>query len=559
MRPSLLPRCAIGAALLFTWSSSAWPAPVLHAPGGGTVRALVIGINKYRNLDKASELSGAVADAKDVTDALRKVGVKVGDPLTDEQATRENVIKGMEGLVKESKAGDLVIIAYSGHGMRVRGYKRWDGKNRNSYHSQMALSNFSPTDPKYGHEIIVDAEMRAWYARLDRNNVDVLVVMDTCYGGHMRDVVPFAGGMKTRALNSSVDDKIHDSFDPIPMTEKEAGADVNEMKHVTFFAGADEESTVPEMSGVDPKDRTAIRGALSYFVARAIDGEASQGKVTRAQLLKFVGPNVRKQTEGRQYIDVAPRADDAMQQVVFYVDDDTAPSGTQGGGAEKNPPAPPPPPPPITSQANAVRVAIVNGDKGLFSTIEKGNAPFIQSEPSEADVVWDVQHGTALSRGDLIMSKVDASVLGAVIDRTWAVREIQTMATQRIIDVKMGDKGREYHLDDQPTLVADGVRNTYLTVVNVAADGEVQLLFPFYASHDPHMTRDQWTYSPKVTPPLGTDYTVVIATGGPANDLVGWLHAHDRKHDAFQLPGILAKSIKADGMARLGTAGLFTR
>jgi hypothetical protein len=209
MRPSLPTQCAIGAVLLFTWSSSAWPAPVLRAPGGGTVRALVIGIDKYRNLGEASYLNGAVADAKDITGALKKVGVRVGDPLIDDQATRENVRKRMEGLVTESKAGDLVIIAYSGHGMRVRGYKRWDGKNRNAYHSQMALSQFSPTDPDKGHEIIVDGEMRAWYARLDGKNVDVLVVMDTCYGGHMRDVVPFAGGMKTRALNTSVDDKIH--------------------------------------------------------------------------------------------------------------------------------------------------------------------------------------------------------------------------------------------------------------------------------------------------------------------------------------------------------------
>jgi hypothetical protein len=205
-----------------------------------------------------------------------------------------------------------------------------------------------------------------------------------------------------------------------------------------------------------------------------------------------------------------------------------------------------------------VRIAIINGAKGLFSTIEKGHAPFIQSEQSEADVVWDVQHGAALSRGDLIMNQVDASVLGAVIDRTWAVREIQKLATQRILDVTMGENGQAYALGDQPKLVAGGVRNSYLTVVNVAADGTLQLLFPFYASHDPHMTADLWTYSPKVDLPLGTDYTVVIATSGPAKELVGWLRAHNGKHDTFGLPAVLAQAIKADGAARIGTAGLFT-
>jgi hypothetical protein len=533
MIPNLLTRCTLIAAVLFIWSSSVWPAAVLHGPGGGAVRALVIGINKYPNLDAASELHGAVADAMDITAALKAVGVKVQDPLINEQVTRERVIAEMNRLVSESRPGDLVIITYSGHGMRVRGYKRWDGKNRNAYHSQLALSKFSPTDPDNGHEVIVDAEMRAWYSRLDRNNVDVLVVMDASYGGRMRQLIPFSSSMRTRALNTNLDDKIHDSFVPIPMTEKEAGADTNEMKHVTFFAGATEESTVPEMPGIDGNNLAAIRGALSYFMARAIRGEASQGKVTRAQLFKYVFANVRNATEGRQFIDFGPRTDDddALQQVVFVIDDDAA----------------------------AVRVAIVNGAKDLFSAIEKFNAPFVRSEPSEADVVWDVAHSTALSRGDLIMSQVDGSVLGAVIDRTWAVREIQKLAARRIIDVRMGENGRDYGLGDQPTLVAEGIRGSYLTVVNVASDGTLQLLFPFYPSQEPRMSTDQWTYAPEVDLPLGTDYTVVIATSAPAPDLIGWLRAHNQKHDAFALPGVIAKTIAADGKTRLGTASLFTR
>ncbi len=552
MMPGLVTRCAMGAALLLAWSSSAWPAPVLHGPGGGTVRALVIGIDKYPNLDKESELHGAVADAMDITEALKKVGVKVQQPLVRD-VTRQKVITEMDRLVSESKSGDLVIIAYSGHGMRVRGYKRWDGRIRDNFHGQMALSNFSPTDLKNGHEVIVDAELRAWYARLDRKGVAVLVVMDTCYGGHMRDVVPFSAGMRTRALNTTIEDKIHDSFEPIPMTEKEAAADTNEMRHVTFFAGADENSTVPEMPGIDSANRTAVRGALSYNMARAIRGEASQvGKVTRAQLFKFIAPNVRQATDDRQFIDFLPKteSDDALQQVVFYVDDDKDPSPGPGPGAsdEKFPLVEP------------VRVAIVNGAKNVFSTIEKGRAPFIPSEPSEADIVWDVKNSTALSRGDLITSRVDASVLGAVIDRTWAVREIKKLAVRRIIDVTLGENGRAYTLKDQPGLVARGVGGSYLTVVNVASDGRIQQLFPDpkKANQEQRMSQDPWTYPLQVVPPFGTEYTVVIATSGSPADLVKWLHAHNDKHDAFDLPAVLAGTIKVDNKTRLGTAGLFT-
>jgi hypothetical protein len=72
------------------------------------------------------------------------------------------------------------------------------------------------------------------------------------------------------------------------MSQREARADVKELSHVTFFAGATDTSVVPEMPGIDPANRQAVRGALSYFVARAIEGLGPNGNVTREQLFKFV-------------------------------------------------------------------------------------------------------------------------------------------------------------------------------------------------------------------------------------------------------------------------------
>src|SRR5262249_21282410 len=135
----------------------------------------------------------------------------------------------------------------------------------------------------------------------------------------------------------------------------------------------------------------------------------------------------------------------------------------------------------LGAEAEPVRVAIANGSPDLFRTIERGRAPFVPAEPSEADIVWDAGNGWALSRGDLIMEKVEGSVLGAVIDRTWAVREIHKLASPRIIDVRMGEQGKTYTLGDQPVLVADGIGGSYLTAINVASDGTLQLLFPVYA------------------------------------------------------------------------------
>jgi len=568
-------RCAAAAALAIALWSPAFAARVIHAPGGGAVRALVMGIDKYSALDAEAQLRGAKADADDIAAALTAAGVAKANvvELADDQVVRSRIVTEMDRLVAAAKSGDLVIIAYSGHGMKVRGYKRWDGKNRDPFHSQMALSDFSPVDANKGHEVIVDAEMRAWYARLDAKGVDMLVVMDTCYGGHMRGVSVGSAGLRTRELNASVDDRIHDSFVPITMNEAEASADPNGMKHLTFLAGASGDSTVPEMGGIDRRHPDQTRGALSYFLSRIIDGGVARdgtavpgrnGAVSRGELYRFLSPVVREATDARQFIDFGPRPRDgdtpeqteaAQRQPVFIITDSSA-------GGDPQPPDPETPPTETAqaqaAAAGAVRVAISNGPREKFNSIVKGKAPFVQSQPAEAEVIWDVAGGRALTQGDLLMEGVDESVLGRIIDRTYAVREIKKLAVARIIDVKMGD-GRAYTLNETPKLVANGVNGNWLTVVNIAADGTLQRLFPFHPGDNPRMAQDQWTYSPRVDLPFGTDYTVVVATTAARPGLNDWLRDHNNMRDAFDAVAVLRDTFKADQQARLGTAGLFTR
>jgi hypothetical protein len=64
--------------------------------------------------------------------------------LRDGQAVRQEVVKKMDRLVRESKKGDLVIITYSGHGMRVPTYKRWLGLEADQFQSQILMANYGP-------------------------------------------------------------------------------------------------------------------------------------------------------------------------------------------------------------------------------------------------------------------------------------------------------------------------------------------------------------------------------------------------------------------------------
>src|SRR5579872_2574764 len=66
----------------------------LRAPGGGSVRALAIGVDTYPNLPRTAWLRGAVADARDVYQALGAAGVKA-TLLVERDAVRPRVVAEM--------------------------------------------------------------------------------------------------------------------------------------------------------------------------------------------------------------------------------------------------------------------------------------------------------------------------------------------------------------------------------------------------------------------------------------------------------------------------------
>ncbi|OFX39500.1 MAG: hypothetical protein A2X08_09930 [Bacteroidetes bacterium GWA2_32_17] len=81
----------------------------------GNYYALIIGIDNYSG--EWPKLKNAVADAKAIETLLKtKYQFSSFHTLYNEQATRENVIKEFEWLVKNVKLTDNLLIYYSGHG-----------------------------------------------------------------------------------------------------------------------------------------------------------------------------------------------------------------------------------------------------------------------------------------------------------------------------------------------------------------------------------------------------------------------------------------------------------
>ena len=180
----------------------------------------------------SAQLRGAQADAEDIAGALKRGGV---EPIVifDGDVTRAKIVAQMDSLVAESKPGDLVLFAYAGHGMQAPEYPRWQGIDRNGVNEQIALSGIQLQRRRRRRDI-VNLEMRAWLSRLDAKSVDTLVVMDSCFGGGMREVDPRTGEMRTRVLHGNAEQiKAGESdrrqFVGIPMTAKEARSNVSLM------------------------------------------------------------------------------------------------------------------------------------------------------------------------------------------------------------------------------------------------------------------------------------------------------------------------------------------
>src|SRR2546423_3231134 len=86
---------------------------VLRAPNGGTVRALVIGIDAYRHY---RPLKGAVADARDIEGALRRMGARDVTALIDGQADRASIMREFDRLGARTPPEELVVLSIAGHG-----------------------------------------------------------------------------------------------------------------------------------------------------------------------------------------------------------------------------------------------------------------------------------------------------------------------------------------------------------------------------------------------------------------------------------------------------------
>jgi hypothetical protein len=161
------------------------PAPATaHAGGSGRQLALCIGVDEYP--DPRHRLSGCVNDARTWAGALSSLGFQTR-MLVNGQATRTAIDRELRDLVTQSRAGDVIVVQYAGHGTTVADL---DGDETDGRDEALCPVDFA------SGALYIDDDIAKVFGQLPEG-VNLTVFMDCCHSGTN---TRFAVGLESGAL-----------------------------------------------------------------------------------------------------------------------------------------------------------------------------------------------------------------------------------------------------------------------------------------------------------------------------------------------------------------------
>jgi WD40 repeat protein len=222
--------------------------------------ALAIGVSKYE--DKNLTLGFAAKDARDFAESFlkqkdglyRDVVVRV---LTDEKATKDEIIEGFDWISKETTSKDVALVFLAGHGVNDSG---------GVYYYLPVNTNLE----KLRRTGVPFTEMKNTVASLAGKTI---LFIDTCHAGNV---------MGARAIAPDITGVVNE------LASAENGAVV--------FAS----STGKQYSFEDPNWGN---GAFTKAVVEGINGKADytgKGKITINMLDLYISERVKELTRGKQ-------------------------------------------------------------------------------------------------------------------------------------------------------------------------------------------------------------------------------------------------------------------
>ncbi len=147
-------------------------------------KALCVGINNFKNYPSAA-LNGCVNDSEDMEDVLKTfLGFTDADitTLTDEKATKANIMENLNAMVDGAREGkySFLVFSFSSHGTQVPDLS---GDEPDRADEAFCPHDLAQKEGKWDPDhIISDDELHDLFEKLPEN-VLLEVFMDTCHSG----------------------------------------------------------------------------------------------------------------------------------------------------------------------------------------------------------------------------------------------------------------------------------------------------------------------------------------------------------------------------------------
>lgn len=240
-------------------------------------RALLIGINDYSAsrlpvqrgvipLRNWSDLDGAIQDVATIRDllvVLHGFGKQDIVTLTNQEATRAEILRSLQQLAEETKKGDRVVFYFSGHGSQVR--------NSLTSEADGLDESLVPADSRRGACDIRDKELQPLFNGILDRGGSLTVILDACHSGSgARNGLD--SGLRQRGID----------VDPRDVRDPSGGARPEERGALVLSAAEDF-----DLAFEIRDEQGLIRGAFTWALARAMrdadPGEPASDTFLRAR------------------------------------------------------------------------------------------------------------------------------------------------------------------------------------------------------------------------------------------------------------------------------------
>jgi hypothetical protein len=483
------------------------------------------------------------------------------------------VLREISALVERTKTNDIVFLSIAGHGAQEP--ERIKGSQPDGMEDVFLLPGFEAT-PTGSQQRILGSEFNHFIKQFELRGAKVIFVADTCHGGGMvRDIDPRAAEMSFRQIpgyNLLVDELKPVSDQGDPRSELD-------LDHTAFLAAVDRNTKAPEVRvpGID-----GLRGALSYAVARAIEGNADadhDGKVTLKEFFANIRQVVYQLSDQRQNvvtmtspnrspdIDVAfgltrgvtliqgpiegpqPSAPQSLASL-------TPASTSLAAGGIAPIPLPGPNPQIVGQVSPPIRLAALDGKTNYFPSPKSLDSTFQAVQPTDnPDLIWDPVSHDVIAWGDVIAYGIDPADLPTVIDRTAAIRTLKGKATQSPQVMRVSPDDRLHRNDQTVNIDLSDVGGRAVVLFNVSGDGTIQMLYPIGSDASP--VRSANLRLPlRVREPFGAEQIVAVTSPQRMVDFEKALQQLNRRRASGQVIKSLERYMPAD--ARVGSVGFFT-